>query len=249
MKKSIRLLSVLLCGCALFSGLAQAADTNAPKKAKKVDPTTRRDAVIFKVHDIAPVEEEGIVTGCDFSVTLYNRTSINFRNFTLNLAWNDKVAEKFKFNEYMEKFLSEEEFDQQKKFLGDEIAAQPLLAAITVNAFGADKQISIRSHVNSVKCYLMLSNASYSVTPCDIVRNIDAPNVGGNFDNKECTALFQFVDTSNPEYFGQFKKLPATDIALQAQVGRSQELTDIDDIIDKIVENLGVSDKALTNIN
>lgn len=249
MRKSIKLLSILLCGSVLFSVSAQAADMNTPKKIKKVDPSTRRDAVIFKVHDIVPVEEEGVVTGCDFSITLYNRTSINFRNFTLNLAWNDKVAEKFRFNDYMEKFLTKEEYDQQKKFLGDEATAQPLLAAVTVNAFGADKQISIRSHVNSTKCYLMLSNANYSVAPCDIVRNIDMPNAGGGFDSKECTALFQFVDTSNPEYFGQFKKLPATDIAVQTQVGRNQELSDIDDIINKIVENLGVSDKALTNIN
>lgn len=246
MNKSIKFFAILLCGVA-FS--AQAAENVTNKSNKKADPSTRHDAVIFKVHDIKPTSEDGIVTGCDFSVTLYNRTSINFRNFTLNLAWNDKVDEQFRFNHYMEKFLSKEEFDQQKNFFVDDLTLKPLQTSVTVNAFGADKQISVHSHVNSEKCYLMLSNAAFSVTPCDIVRNVDIPNMGNNFDSKECSALFQFVDTSNPEYFGQFKKMSATELEAQAQAAQTRELSDIDAVIDKIVENLGTSDKTLTNIN
>jgi len=245
MNKSIKFFSIL-CGVALISASAEAAERS---NKKVTNPSTRRDAVIFKVHNIEPISEDGIVTGCDFDVTLYNRTSINFRNFTLNMAWNDKVEEKFKFNSYMEKFLTKEELAQQKNLIEDIADIKPLQSSITVNAFGADKQISVHSHVNSEKCYLMLSNASFSVTPCDIVRNVDMPNVGNSFDNKECTALFQFVDTSNPEYFGQFKKLSATEIETQNQKLEEKELTDIDSVIDKIVDNLGTSDKTLTDIN
>jgi hypothetical protein len=165
------------------------------------------------------------------------------------MAWNDKVEEKFKFNNYMEKFLTKEEIAQQKNLLESATDIKPLQSSVTVNAFGADKQISVHSHVNSEKCYLMLSNASFSVTPCDIVRNVDMPNIGNNFDNKECTALFQFVDTSNPEYFGQFKKLSATELEAQNQELEAHELSDIDSVIDKIVDNLGASDKTLTDIN
>jgi predicted house-cleaning noncanonical NTP pyrophosphatase (MazG superfamily) len=245
MNKSIKFFSIL-CGVALISASAEAAERS---NKKVTNPSTRRDAVIFKVHNIEPISEDGIVTGCDFDVTLYNRTSINFRNFTLNMAWNDKVEEKFKFNSYMEKFLTKEELAQQKNLIENAADIKPLQSSITVNAFGADKQISVHSHVNSEKCYLMLSNASFSVTPCDIVRNVDMPNIGNNFDNKECTALFQFVDTSNPEYFGQFKKLSATELEEQNQKLEEKELTDIDSVIDKIVDNLGTSDKTLTDIN
>lgn len=246
MNKSIKFFSVLVCGAALVSASAEAAERG---NQKTVNPSTRHDAVIFKVHNVEPITEDGIVTGCDFDVTLYNRTSINFRNFTLNMAWNDKVEEKFKFSKYMEKFLSKEDFDQQKGLLEDTSNMTPLQTSVTVNAFGADKQISVHSHVNSEKCYLMLSTASFSVTPCDIVRNVDMPGVGNNFDNKECSSLFQFVDTSNPEYFGQFKKLSATEIDAQNKELQAHELSDIDSVIDKIVENLGVSDKTLTDIN
>lgn len=245
MNKSIKFFSIL-CGVALISASAEAAERS---NKKVTNPSTRRDAVIFKVHNIEPISEDGIVTGCDFDVTLYNRTSINFRNFTLNMAWNDKIEEKFKFNSYMEKFLTKEELAQQKNLIENAADIKPLQSSITVNAFGADKQISVHSHVNSEKCYLMLSNASFSVTPCDIVRNVDMPNIGNNFDNKECTALFQFVDTSNPEYFGQFKKLSATELEEQNQKLEEKELTDIDSVIDKIVDNLGTSDKTLTDIN
>ena len=246
MNKSIKIFSILLCGAALISASAEAAENSSKKAAKQ---TTRRDAVIFKVHNVEPVSEDGIVTGCDFDVTLYNRTSINFRNFTLNMSWNDKVEEQFKFGNYMEKFLNKEELAQQKGLLDDIQNTKPLQTSVTVNAFGADKQISVHSHVNSEKCYLMLSDASFSVTPCDIVRNVDMPNVGNNFDNKECTALFQFVDTSNPEYFGQFKKLSATELNAQDKAIQAHELSDIDSVINKIVDNLGSSDKTLTDIN
>lgn len=246
MSKSIKFFFILLCGVALGSVSAAAAERGGKKMANS---TTRHDAVIFKVHNIEPISEDGVVTGCDFDVTLYNRTSINFRNFTLNMSWNDKVEENFKFNNYMEKFLSKDEIAQQKDFLTAAVDVKPLQSSVTVNAFGADKQISVHSHVNSEKCYLMLSNASFSVTPCDIVRNVDMPNLGNSFDNKECTSLFQFVDTSNPEYFGQFKKLSATELAAQNQKIEEQELTDIDSVINKIVDNLGTSDKTLTDIN
>ena len=246
MNKSIKFFFMLLAGVALISASAEAVERGGQKAVKQ---STRKDAVIFKVHNIEPISEDGVVTGCDFDITLYNRTSINFRNFTLNMAWNDKVEEKFKFNNYMEKFLTKEELAQQQNLLGNATDIKPLQTSVTVNAFGADKQISVHSHVNSEKCYLMLSNASFSVTPCDIVRNVDMPNVGNNFDNKECTALFQFVDTSNPEYFGQFKKLSATELEAQNQELEAHELSDIDSVINRIVDNLGVSDKTLTDIN
>ena len=40
------------------------------------EPTTKSDAVIFKIHDITPVTDNGVVTGCDFLITLYNNLII-----------------------------------------------------------------------------------------------------------------------------------------------------------------------------
>ena len=61
--------------------------------------------------------------------------------------------------------------------------------------------------------------------------------------------MFQLVDTANPEYFGEFKNISVTEIAEQNQQLHSKDLTDIDVVISKIIENLGVSDKTLTDIN
>ena len=251
MKKSVKKLALLLTmSVALASNIAQAAPS-APKKAVPTnDPTTRSDAVIFKVHDVTPVLEEGVVTGCDYSVTLYNRTSINFRNFTINMNWSDPVDERFRFDRYAEAVMSQDEFNKYKDVIKEDEKSAPTTASVTVNAFGADKQISIRSHVNSEKCYLMLSDAQYTVTPCDIVRNIDAMDgMKISADQKECTGLFQFVSTKNPEYFGKFKRISLTEQEKQDEITHSQEMSDIDTVIGKIVENLGVSDTTLTNIN
>ncbi len=256
MKKSINFLAILLIGAAIISPSATFAAANSTPAAKTAtakkasEPTTRPDAVIFKIHDIDPVSEEGVVKGCNFMITLYNRTSINFRTFTINLNWPDAVDERFKFDRYVESLIGVEEAEKQKDFLvkGSE-ASKPTQTSITVNAFGADKQISLRSYMDNEKCYLMLSDAQFTVTPCDIARSMDAI---GTFDvgseSNDCTPLFQFVSTKNPEYFGEFKRISATEEAAQNESAQSRELSDIDMVIGKIVENMGSSDKALTNI-
>lgn len=250
MKKSAKILFVALLELLIFPLDAFAVTVKTPATKTAAEPSTRNNAVIFKVHDISPISDEGVVTGCDFTVTLYNRTSINFRSFTLNLQWKDVVDERFKFERYVESILGADEAIKQKAFLGEKGVSKPLQAGVTVNAFGADKQISIRSHVDNEKCYLMLSDAEFNVTPCDIVRSIDTANtLGIDIESKDCTGLFQLVDTSNPEYFGKFKKISATEFAAQEQQMQNRELSDIDVIISKIVENLGASDSTLTNIN
>ena len=139
---------------------------------------------------------------------------------------------------------------QEKELLGDKEKVQPLATNLTVNAFGANKQISIKSHIDNSKCYLLLSNAQYTVTPCDIARDSSSKDMTiSGTDGKDCTQLFQLVDTSNPEYFGEFKDISATELAQQNQMLHNQELSDIDVIISQIIENLGASDKSLTDIN
>ena len=94
----------------------------------------------------------------------------------------------------------------------------------------------------------MLTNATFSVTPCEIVKT-GISTGGGNTSGEKsnCTNMFELVDTSNPEYFGQFKKISATDEDEQNNEQQKSELSSIDEIIGKIVENMGMADKTLTN--
>lgn len=254
MKKSIKFLAVFLLGAVMAAPTALQAAEKAPAPtakaaAKSGEPSTRPGAVIFKIHDIDPVLEDGVVKGCNYMITLYNRTSINFRTFTVNLDWPDVVDERFKFDRYVESLLGVEEAEKQKSLFSKEDASKPVQTSVTVNAFGADKQISLRSYMDNEKCYLMLSDAHYTVTPCDIARNTETiGSFGMSADKSDCTDLFQFVSTKNPEYFGEFKRISATEEAAMSESAESRELSDIDMIIGKIVENMGTSDKTLTNI-
>ena len=156
MKKSMKFLALLLLSSATLVPSAVFAAPQAPKKAIPTSATTRSDAVIFKVHDVEPVLVEGVVTGCDYTVTLYNRTSINFRNFTINLDWEDPVDERFRFDRYAEAIMSQDEFNKYKEVIKEDNNKKPVSTSVTVNAFGADKQISVRSHIDSEKCYFAL---------------------------------------------------------------------------------------------
>ncbi len=251
MKKSVKILAALVLGFICISPDLSLAAKEAPKKAanKAAEPTTRSDAVIFKIHDVDPVLEDGVVKGCNYMITLYNRTSINFRTFTINLSWPDPVDERFKFDRYVESILGVEEAEKQRSFFSKDEPSKPTQTSVTVNAFGADKQISLRSYMDNEKCYLMLTDAQYTVTPCDIARTMDTVgSFGISSEQSACTELFQFVSPKNPEYFGEFKRLSATEEAAESEAAESRELSDIDVIINKIVENMGSSDKALTNI-
>ncbi len=254
MKKSIKFLAAFILGVAfVLPSQVIAADKTAKTKTattkKNVEPTTRSDAVIFKIHDIDPVLEEGVVKGCNYMITLYNRTSINFRTFTINLSWDDVVDERFKFDRYVETLLGVEEADKQRDLFSKVDPVKPVQTSVTVNAFGADKQISLRSYMDSEKCYLMLSDAKFNVTPCDIARSMDTVgSFGISSEQSSCTELFQFVSTKNPEYFGEFKRISASEEAAESESAESRELSDIDIVINKIVENMGTSDKTLTNI-
>ncbi|MBQ2885523.1 MAG: hypothetical protein IJE43_17495 [Alphaproteobacteria bacterium] len=243
MRKYNKFFTTLMSG---FLFVTQAFALTPNKNVTEIEPTTRDNAVIFKIHDIKPVDNEGVVTGCDFLLTLYNRTSVNFRSFTINLDWFDAVESEFKFDKYVENVIGVEELKKQQEFLGDKFETKPLQTAITVNAFGADTQISVKSHIDSEKCYLLLKEANFTVTPCDIVRSAD--NMGGA-SSQDCTPLFQLVDTSNPEYFGQFKNISATELAMRSKDSENRELSDIDLVINKIVENMGASGKTLEEIN
>lgn len=244
MKKYIQFLAILLAGTGFISSASAATASQA------TTPTTRGDAVIFKIHDIIPTDDNGIVTGCDFTLSLYNRTAINFRNFTLNLNWQDTVDERFQFDRYIATVMDADELADQKDLLDKESISKPVQTAITINAFGANKQLSVKSHLDSEKCYLLLRDANFTVTPCDIARSMDnAEGFTMGDKGKECTALFQFVSTNNPEYFGQFSNTSATEIAEQNLNAQNKELSEVDVVINKIIENLGISDKALSNIN
>ena len=245
MIKSMKFIASLVIGTVI------ALPYNADASTEKNDtPTTRSDAVIFKIHEIEPVSKDGIVTGCDFTTTLYNRTSNNFRNFTINLDWDDVVDERFKFDKYAEAVMSKEDFKKIESTITEKKEDASVKTSITINAFGSYKQISVRSHIDNEKCYLLLNKANFTVTPCDIARNIETKkgaDVSAN--QKECTSLFQFVSTGNPEYFGKFKRISQTEEAIQNDIVETQELSDIDSVIGKIVENLGISDSTLTNVN
>lgn len=241
MIKIKRFLTILLCGSCFITGV----HANENTANNKEEATTKADAVIFKVHDVTPIAENGVVISCDYTVTLYNRTPVNFRTFTINLEWADDVESNFSFDKYVETVIGKEEALKQKEFLDKRENFGPLTSSITVNAFGMDQQVSMKAHLNSEKCYLLLSKADYKVTPCDIVRSTDS-TLGTTND---CTAMFQLVDTGNPEYFGKFKNISATDLALQRKESEKRELSDIDIVINKIVENLGTSGSALADIN
>ena len=83
------LYSTLMLACFSFVTSVSAQE----KTATKVDSTKPR-AVLFKVHEIKPVEnEDGAITHCDFLVTFYALNFCLFRIYSVNIAFEVAVNE------------------------------------------------------------------------------------------------------------------------------------------------------------
>ncbi len=254
MNKFVKTLTILLTISAVLlpqNTYAKSARTNIQQKkpATTQTHTTSSDAVIFKIHDITPIKENGLITGCDYYITLYNRTAINFRTFTINLDWADNVEDEFKFDRYVEASLGKDAIKEQKELFKDKYNSSTTKTSSTINAFGVDKQISIKSYIETEKCYLLLKEPKYTISPCEMARNIKTAGAAGLGSKEQtCDSLFEYVGSTNPEYFGDFKKMSLSDQEAINVDLENQELADIDVVIGEIVENMGTSDKTLSEI-
>lgn len=236
----------LALGMGAFAAQAQEASA---------EQTTKPRAVLFKVHDIKPVENtEGVVTHCDFLVTFYNRTPDSMRQAKINMGWTDEVSERYVIDsdEVKTKPVSRNSVRGQQnnaKNLG------PITTSVDMPALGSYKQATVKGSVKTEKCFLLLDNLDFEVASCSIIGrdNNDAVSdrrrrIAATRSTSECAGLFEYVDSKNPEYYDEFKNISYSEQERLLKDEKKQDTSDIEASYEEIVKNFDKANSIVNNI-
>ena len=249
------------CSTLALAFTAGAFAVQAQEAAPAEEQTTKPRAVLFKVHDIKPVENtEGVITHCDFLVTFYNRTTDSLRQAKIDMGWTDEITER-----YMIEGTGEEEktaSTARPRASRNSRNAEPVLGEITTSvdmpALGAYKQATVKGSVKTEKCFLLLDNLEFNVASCSIIgqtndsgssaRSSRRSRVTASRNTSECANLFEYVNSQNPEYYDEFKNISYSEQERLLSDEKKQDISDIESTYETIVGNFEKADSIVNNI-
>lgn len=250
------LYATLSMGVCASAFAAATPDKNAPAE----EETTKPRAVLFKIHEIKPVENtEGEITNCDFLVTFYNRTTDSMRQAKLELGWTDKVSDRYAIGEE-EKSDENENISANRRQVRDSRNAPQSLGEATTTvempALGSYKQATVRASVKTEKCFMLLDSLNYNVTSCSIIGKTDnsvandarRSRAAASRSTGECANLFQYVDSKNPEYYNEFKNISYSEQERLLANEKAQDTTEMEESYDKIMKNLEKANSVIADI-
>lgn len=199
---------ILTCASVLTAGFistAQAAD----------------DVVLFKIHDIAPVTNtDGLTVACEFGATFYNRTGENISNVDMHLTWHDET---------MDTINLDGEKNEDGNFSDDKRDADVSMD-LKLPPLKAYQQISLKSKINTDKCFLLLGDVMMNLTSCK--------KGEGEVSSGEdvCRDVFQYVSAQNPEYYTEFQAISLNEQKVQEASQKATEQQEINDMFNKSVD-------------
>ncbi len=245
MKNGRQLFASTACALLMFGiSTARAADDNN-EFASRIAAGT--NVVLFKVHDVTPVKnDDGVVTECEFGVTLYNRSPDSVENALLNLSWKDEaisdvIAQEAK--EAKNEVNSLKASAERKTTASLETPA--LTASINLPAIKPFRQVSLKSKIASDRCFLMVNDASFTLENCNIITADSSVRSSRSLISKankaaasNCMSLFKYVSARDPEYYREFQKVSFNDEAKQRQEARKKDEDALQDSYKAMLDSL-----------
>ncbi len=198
------------------------------KTEDKPAETSKPEAILFRVENIKPVaNQEGVTERCSYMVTAYNRSDHPLKDAKLILTWTDNISGKYKVE------------DAQLTVVKN--AAKLINSEITIDNVAPHKQKSFEQKVDTDKCYLLLDNTQFNVTACEVEGS-------GKMDASKCTSLFNYIDSKNPEYYSEFKDVPASVLEKQIEDEKKQEISKIEETIGNINKTMDETTEILRKL-
>lgn len=259
MKSCKQLLTGTACAALILGAVSVRAadDAGADEFSSKI--ASGENVVLFKVHDVTPVkDDQGVVTDCEFGLTIYNRSPKSVDAATINLNWNDegianvidseeKMAEQGNDGKQVES-LSQASRPRTADFEKDTLSTSVILPQIK-----PFRQVSLKSKIKSDRCFLMIEDAEFSFSACSITdqtsvsskRLASAKSQGSGND---CKALFRFVSPRDPEYYREFQKVSFNEEAKRREESRKKDIDELDAAYQKMLDGLNNITTTLDSI-
>jgi len=252
MKNYKQLLSSVAAMAMLFGAVAvNAADTEGDNEfASKI--ASGENVVLFKIHDVKPVKnDDGVITDCEFGMTLYNRSPKSVDAATMNLAWFDQgisdvialeenLAVEEALNPKVKKVASLKQDVSMAKT--EDFVAADLVTSISLPQIRPFRQVSLKSKLKSDRCFLLIEDVNFSFSECKVTepsasstKRLSAARVA---DDSGCKSLFRFVSPRDPEYYREFQKVAFNEEQKRKEELRKKELDEMETTYKKMMNDL-----------
>lgn len=193
----------------LISSLAFGAmlSTTTSVLAAEKENVDLKGSILFKIHDIAPEKDvNGLVTGCNISITLFNRYERAVSNTQLQLDWDDEV---------IDEAISQEEMSQKEalrrnpeartsRYPTSKTTTPTISTVVKIPLINARQQISLKNKVNTDRCFLLLNDMMVKANSCTFGGE-------GVSNTRGCQANFQYISPKDPQYYTEFKEVSYED--------------------------------------
>lgn len=248
MRISTKVFSLAL-GAVLAANISPAWAQKAGAAANAADDEEKQEEILFKIHDIVPVQNrEGEVIACDFSTTVYNRSTYNLREAVLDFTWKDTSLE--------EVIKAEKEEDAEKNRNSgraysetERRTSQEINAQVEVPSLKPYRQVTLSSRVNSDRCFLLIQNVEFNVQNCSaegLAAGGRGTRRGGG--NNNCTKLFKFVSPESAQYYMDFKEITPDEEKAKEDAAKQASKNETVDIYTKTVNSLNSASSIISGI-
>lgn len=208
------------------------------------DAFAAADEVIYKIHDITPVEENGEVKACEFGITLFNRASETVSEIKLDLGWKDEVIIDAVKNEKNEKDAVPADTGRIRRGMSStaDFTSDTISVSVSVPPLEPEKQVSLKSKIDTDRCFLLMGEVQTIVRSC---------KVGGSSKDKKagvCTDMFKYISPQNPEYYTGFSEVSYDAQKAEEEKQNAKDLEELNQVYQGAVNSLRKVNKTLSSI-
>ncbi len=203
-----------------------------------------KQEVIYKIHDISPVKEDGKVVSCDYSITFYNRSSTMLSNLSIELQWLDEVIDTQIKKEKQEKYV-----DKKTKISGytgksktEEYTTKSIISSFAVPPLAPSKQISLKRNIQTDRCFLLMQKPTLKVTSC-LYSGQKSENSAG-----VCQDMMRLITPADGDYFTEFKPISYDIEKKQIEEENAKEKKEMDKIYNDALNSINAVTEALRNM-
>ena len=219
--------------------------TNAVFAQVSQADTSKRKAVLFKIHDITPVKNnEGEITGCEYTTTFYNRSSVNIAGAVLDLVWHDEAVSEVIDQEKKQDAAENNVSMNRAHSTTERTADKKLSTSIEVPAIAPSRQVVVNSTINSDRCFLLIEDVDFTV------KNCKTASLSGNESGSvgSCDGMFMFVSPKDAQYYLEFKAVPVSEQKLSAKSKFDKQKEQNDDKYRKTINAMDGTSSILSGI-
>lgn len=256
------LCTFLAAGIAFCAQAEDKAEPKEEKKAELVNPqtvfATKSQAVLFKIHDIKPVlNTDGVVTSCEYEATFFNRTKKAIRQAKIEFGWTDRVSDLYMIEgagQSVDSTLPDQKDapKQPQKPLGPAESVGEITSNIDLPSLGVLKQVTVKGYADTEKCFALFDNVKFKVKDCVVLSgdeekdNVRRDQISNQVDG--CAGIFSYIDSRNPEYYGEFKEVAYAELQDRAKTAEEKEKEAIAQVNKTIDENISKTSELITSI-